>query len=53
MTNLLAKEVPFVWGSEQQQAFERLKQTISTVSVLAHPDFNRPFVLYTDASKEG
>ncbi len=25
MTNLLAKEVPYIWGSEQQQAFERLK----------------------------
>jgi len=53
MTNLLAKEVPYVWGSEQQQAFERLKQVISTVPVLTHPDFNRPFILYTDALKEG
>jgi len=25
MTNLLAKEVPYIWGQEQQQAFERLK----------------------------
>src|SRR6266498_5533034 len=34
MTNLLAKEVTYVWGPEQQQAFERLKQIISTVPVL-------------------
>ena len=40
MINLLAKETPYVWGEEQQQAFERLKQVISTVLVLAHPDFN-------------
>ncbi len=40
MTNLLVKETPYVWGEEQQQAFERLKQVISTVLVLAHPDFN-------------
>src|SRR6266508_2769170 len=53
MTNLLAKEVPYVWGQEQQQAFERLKQIINMVPVLAHPDFNRPFILYMDASKEG
>ncbi len=53
MTNLLAKETPYVWGQEQQQAFERLKQVISTMPVLMHPDFNRPFILYTDASKEG
>ncbi len=29
-----------------------MKQIISTVPVLVHPDFNRPFILYTDASKE-
>ena len=29
MTNLLAKEVPYIWGQEQQQAFEKLKQIIS------------------------
>ena len=53
MTNLLAKETPYIWGLEQQQAFERLKQIISTVSVLVHSDFNWPFILYTDASKKG
>src|SRR6266498_1522548 len=31
MTNLLAKEVLYTWGQEQQQAFKRLKQIISTV----------------------
>src|SRR6266498_2112059 len=51
--NLLAKEVPYMWGQEQQQAFERLKQIISSVPVLVHLDFNRSFILYTDASKEG
>ena len=40
MTNLLAKETSYVWEQEQQQAFERLKQVISMVSVLVHPDFN-------------
>src|SRR6266498_3578206 len=53
MTNLLVKETPYIWEEQQQQAFERLKQVISTVPVLVHPDFNRPFILYTDASKEG
>ena len=40
MTNLLAKETPYVWGEEQQRAFERLKQVISTMPILVHPDFN-------------
>ena len=30
-----------------------MKQIISTVPVLVHPDFNRQFILYTDALKEG
>ncbi len=53
MTNLLVKETPYIWEEQQQQAFERLKQVISTVPVLVHPDFNRPFILYTDTFKEG
>jgi len=53
ITNLLAKEMPFIWGPEQQQVFEKLKQIISTILVLAHLDFNRPFILYINASKEG
>ena len=53
ITNLLAKETLYIWELEQQQAFERLKQIISIVPVLVHPDFNWPFVLYIDASKEG
>ncbi len=53
ITNLLAKETLFVQKQEQQQAFKRLKQIISTVPVLAHPDFNRSFILYTDVSKKG
>ncbi len=53
MTNLLVKEIFYVWRQEQQQAFKRLKQVISMMPVLVHSDFNRPFILYTDVSKEG
>ena len=42
-----------MWGPEQQQAFKRFKQIISMILVLAHPDFNRPFILYMDTLKEG
>jgi len=49
----LVKEVLFVWKREQQQAFKKLKQIISTISVLVYLDFNKPFILYMNISKEG
>ena len=55
ITNLLAKEVLFIWESEQQQTFKKLRQIISIILILIHPDFNRLFILYipVDALKEG
>lgn len=44
---------PFEWGVEQQQSFERLVNALTTAPVLAFADFNKPFVLQTDASSYG
>jgi hypothetical protein len=41
------------WNHEQQQAFEELKHRLITAPVLAHPNFQKPFILYTDASTIG
>ncbi|KAE8238409.1 hypothetical protein A4X06_0g8776, partial [Tilletia controversa] len=40
------------WESAQQNSFDALKKAIATPPVLAHPDPDRPFVLYVDASKD-
>ena len=32
------------------EAFEELKQMLTTAPILAHPDFSQPFILDTDAS---
>src|SRR6266540_2565498 len=53
ISKLLSPKEPFKWGIEQAQAFRKLKEALITASVLAHPDFSKPFLLYTDASRIG
>ena len=50
LTGLISKNVKFTWGSDQQQAFDRLKKIISRETLLAFPNFNKEFHIYTDAS---
>jgi hypothetical protein len=52
LTRLL-KNRAFKWDSEVEQAFEQLKQAVSTPSVLALPNFNQSFIVECDASSIG
>ena len=47
------KGTPWQWGEAQQCAFDILKQKLSSPPILAYADFNKPFILHTDASGEG
>ncbi|KAL7295098.1 hypothetical protein TKK_0011566 [Trichogramma kaykai] len=37
-------------GEEQQEAFDTLKRALTTVPILARPNFNKPFTIQCDAS---
>jgi hypothetical protein len=49
----LLKKKQFIWSSEAEQAFLKLKQAMTSTLVLALPDFTIPFVVETDASDGG
>jgi hypothetical protein len=50
LTQLTKKNDPFKWTDIHQQAFENLKAALTSNSMLAHPRFDQPFIISTDAS---
>ena len=52
-TSLLKKNTPFKWEMRQQINFEKIKQVLSSEPILRYPNFNKEFILTTDASDEG
>ena len=48
----MAKE-PFIWTEKDQNAFEQLRNALITSPILAYPDFNEEFLLFTDACDYG
>ena len=53
LTKLTRKEVPFVWSEECEKSFQRLKYLLTHALVLALPDDNGNFEIYSDASLNG
>lgn len=41
------------WGQEEEEAFQLIKERLSSPPILAYADFDVPFVLHTDASSQG
>lgn len=50
LTDWLKKGTIFIRTNLHQQAFESIKQALTTAPALALPDFNKPFTIETDAS---
>ena len=48
---LTKKGRPFIWGDEQQKAFDEIKSRLLKLPVLSMPDRRGRFLLYSDSSK--
>lgn len=53
MIELLRKDIEFIWGSEQEKAFDRVKKIITKAPVLCFFDPAKPVTLKVDASSKG
>jgi hypothetical protein len=53
LTQLLKKDVVFMWTNDHQQAFVALQLALSSAPVLAIPDLSKVFCIETDACKSG
>jgi hypothetical protein len=47
---LLKNQTKFIWSPECEKTFRILKKSLTTASVLAQPDIEKPFDVYCDAS---
>ena len=50
LTMLTGDTVPWQWASEQQSAFQQLKDSLSSAPLLVYADPTRSYILQTDAS---
>ena len=44
---------PFKWTTEHLESFNKLKEALTSAPVLAYPNYDKPFILDTDASLKG
>ncbi|KZR96222.1 Uncharacterized protein APZ42_009563, partial [Daphnia magna] len=48
-----AGDATFTWGEAEQKAFETLRECLITPPVIAFPDLDKEFLIFTDASNYG
>ena len=50
---LTKKDMPFLWTSQCQHSFDAIKKLLTTAPVLSFPQFDKSFIVETDASGLG
>ncbi|XP_048624001.1 uncharacterized protein LOC125592687 [Brassica napus] len=53
LTEVIKKSVGFTWGPTQEEAFQMLKEKLTSAPLLALPDFSKTFEIECDASGIG
>ncbi|GJS90494.1 putative reverse transcriptase domain-containing protein [Tanacetum coccineum] len=53
LTELTQKNRKYIWGEDQESAFQLLKQKLCEAPILSIPEGNDDFVVYYDASHQG
>ena len=43
----------FIWGAEQQEAFDQIREAVICAAMRVYPNSRDPFILDTDASDIG
>ena len=51
LTNLTKDDAVWKWTDVEQKSFETLRDTLTSDTIMAYPDFSKPFWVKTDASK--
>ena len=53
LNKLLERDVAVEWSEDSEGAFRVLKDVLRSAPILSFPDFDRPFIVDTDASNSG
>lgn len=52
LSNLTSENKTFMWTVQAQEAFENIKRIFSRETLLAFPNFTKPFHIYSDTRKK-
>ena len=51
LSNMTSKPAKWNWSKAYREAFCTIKKLVSRETLLSYPNFNKQFVIHTDASK--